>query len=361
MWFMALPIHSPHPYRPPADLSKFYVITPLSNPVRYQRRYELYHRFAEMCASADVKLITVEQAFGLRNFMVTEPNNPFHVQVRTEEELWHKENMINIGIKRASEMGAREVAWVDADVRPAAMPRHWFEETWHALQHYEFVQMFETMLDLSLKHNALGSPQRGFMANYIKYGSPNLEEFIKIQKAGERREDGCVCPPPYPYPYGKHSSVFGRPGLAWAANVETGINKVGGLIDYSILGAGDWYMAHCLIGKVAALSGEFKSSSAYLNRINQWEQLCERWIKRDVGYVPGLVHHDFHGDKSLRKYGTRGSILVNNKYNPETDIKYDAQGLLQLETWDQRQINLRDQIRGYFRARSEDSTEGGDF
>ena len=346
---------SPHPHKPPADLSRFFVITPISNPIRYSRRYELYKRFEKMCQSAGVQLITVEQAFGLRQYMVTTPSNRMHVQVQSIEELWHKENMINIGIKRAMEMGAREVAWIDSDCRPAMMPREWFEETWHALQHYEFVQMWENLIDLSLIHNPIGGPQKGFMANYIQHGAPSYEDFQAIKGQPEQ----------YPY-YGV--GVFGRPGLAWAANVDTGINRVGGLIDYCILGAGDWYMAYALVGMLGTLvdgtqeGGDtgFRSSSAYHRKLQQWQVLCERWIKRDVGYVSGTVLHDFHGRKQLRRYSSRGDILVNNEYDPDKDVKYDSQGLLQLETWEPRQIKMRDQIRAYFRARNEDSTTGGE-
>ena len=123
----------PHPFRPAADLSKFFVVTVISNPVRYMRRYELYWRFKEMCQCAGVNLITVEQAFGERPFMVTEPDNPMNVQVRSFEELWLKENMINIGVERARQHGATKIAWVDADCAPLQPPRRWFEETWHAL------------------------------------------------------------------------------------------------------------------------------------------------------------------------------------------------------------------------------------
>jgi hypothetical protein len=76
-----------------------------------------------------------------------------------------------------------------------------------------------------------------------------------------------------------------------------------------------------------------------------------------VGYVPGLVYHDFHGPKTNRQYGTRDMVLVNNNYDPDTDVKYDAQGLLQLETTNARQIKLRDQIREYFRTRNDDATQ----
>ncbi len=332
-------------HRVPADLSQFWVITVLSNPIRYKRRYELYWRFAEMCKHADVNLITVEQAFGNRRFMVTEPGNPNHLQVRSIEELWLKENMVNLGVKHACTIApdmVREVAWIDADCRSVRSPRDWFEETWHQLQHYEFVQMWENLIDLDYNFNPIGGAQPGFMANYIKYGTPNPVEFRALEK--EKR----VC-----YPYG--STIFGRPGLAWAANLDS-FNKVGGLIDFSILGAGDWYMAHGLVGSLETARSEY-ADGPYMRKLLEWQTKAQRWIKRDVGYVPGTVYHDFHGRKALRQYGSRGKILSDCKYNPDTDIKYDVHGMLQLETWDERQINLRDKIRGYFRARNEDSID----
>lgn len=331
-------------YKVPADLSQFWVITVLSNPVRYKRRYELYWRFAEMCDSANINLITVEQAFGDRPWMVTSSSNKYHLQVRSPEELWHKENMINLGIRHACTLGkVREVAWVDADCRPARTPRDWFEETWHQLQHHEFVQMWEWLIDLDYNFNPIGNAQPGFMSTYIKYGTPTPEIFKKLQASTS-----------YPYGYGgsKGGKLFGRPGLAWAANIDA-FNKVGGLIDFSILGAADWHQAHGLIGSMNVASNEFKSIP-YAKKLLEWQVKALRWIKKDVGYVSGAVYHDFHGKKINRQYATRGQILVRNKYNPDTDIKYDAHGMIQLETWTDRQIKLRDEIRTYFRSRSED-------
>lgn len=325
----------------PADLSKFWVIAVISNPVRFKRRYELYWRFAEMCKHAGVNMITVEQSFGHRPFMVTEPNNPYHLQVNTVEELWHKENMINLGVRHACAMfpgQVREVAWVDADCRPARSPRDWFEETWHQLQHHQFVQMWEHLIDLDYHFNPIGNAQPGFMANYLKYGTPNPVEFKHLKE--------CL-------PYGH--KIFGRPGLAWAANLDA-FNMVGGLIDYAILGAGDWYMAHALVGSLTVATGDY-NGTRYVEKMMHYQERCERHIKRDVGYVSGIVYHDHHGKKANRFYATRGRILHRNGYDPDKDIKYDSHGLLQLETWEPRQLKLRDEIRGYFRARSEDSID----
>lgn len=315
-----------------------FVVTIISNPIRYKRRYELYSQFAHMFACANVHLITVEQAFGDRPFVVTQEDNPWHLQVRTVEELWHKENMLNLGIAYGRQLlpKAKCVCWIDADCAPTRPVSDWIKETWHQLQHYEFVQMWESMIDLDYSCNALGTPMPSFMANYIKHGTPNPEEFKKIERS---------------YPTGHKS--FGRPGLAWAANLSA-LDKVGGLIDYCILGAGDWYMAHGLIGSMKIPTGEMSSSSAYTKKLFQWQETAERWIKRDVGYVSGLVYHYFHGRKVNRGYGTRGKILVENLYDPDADIKKDTFGLFQLETWEPRQMKLRDQIRGYFRARNED-------
>lgn len=385
-----------HPHRPAADLSQFWVITIISNPVRYKRRYELYWKFKRMCEEAGVNLITVEQTFGHRPFMVTRPDNPMHLQVRTVEELWHKENMINMGVRHACAIApgrVREIAWVDADCRPAFPAREWFEETWHSLQHYQFVQMWENLIDLDPDHNAIGLPQPGFMSNYIKYGSPNPEEFHRLQSSGvmkklpdwQHGKHGHHSKPGHHghkhghhghghhkhhhghhhhhdhghYPYddgGKTTRLFGRPGLAWAANVDAW-NHVGGLIDFCILGAGDWYMAHALVGAMSPIVSAKLGSQRYADKLLQWQELAERWIKRDVGFVPGTVVHDFHGAKKNRFYGSRGQILSSCEYNPDTDVKFDHHGLLQLETWTPRQIQLRDRVRAYFRARNEDSID----
>lgn len=339
--------HTPHKekHRVPGNLDGFWVVTVLSNPVRYKRRYELYWKFKQMCEDAGVKLITVEQAFGNRPFMVTDSKNPFHLQVRTVEELWHKENMINMGVRHACAIAPKlglavnEVAWIDADCRPARMPRDWFEETWHELQHYQFVQMWEHLIDLDHDHNAASGAQPSFMSNYIKHGTPNPEELTKLEKLNE-------------YHFPKRGKIMGRPGLAWAANIEA-FNAVGGIIDYCILGAGDWYMAHALVGTLGTCTAEY-AGGVYQTRMFQWQERALRWLKKDVGYVKGMVYHDHHGSKEFRYYCTRGKILHDTQYNPDTDIKYDAHGMLQLETWDDRQIKQRDLIRGYFRARNED-------
>lgn len=310
-----------------------YVVTMISNSARFKSRYLLYNKFAEMMKDSGATLITIELAIGDRPFAITERDNIHHIQLRTIDELWHKENALNIAIAYVAQLdpSAKYIAWIDADVLPMRPVREWIEETIHQLQIYQFVQMFETAIDLGPDHQIIGEPQIGFMARYIQGG----------------------CKPPNHNGFWKdyYSKGSGHPGYAHAANISA-LSAVGGLIDYSILGASD--RMQCL-GLVGAMEQAFDTrSKAYVQKLLEWQKRCDRWIKKDVGYVSGSIFHFWHGSKKDRGYQSRWKILDSNDYDPSTDIKYDHQGLLQLETHDERQIRLRDQIRAYFRQRNED-------
>lgn len=316
------------------DISKLYVITMISNPIRYKSRYELYRKFATVMKEAGANLITIELALGDRPFEITERDNPHHIQLRTLDELWHKENALNIAINYVAQLDpdAKYIAWVDADVLPMRPVREWLEETVHQLQHYHVVQMFETAIDLNHQHKMIGKPQHSFMAQYI--------------------QSGCQLPDRGGFWENYYDKIHGHPGYAWAATTEA-LSALGGLIDFAILGASDRHMALGFIGCMD--QGLECKSDAYIQKLLQWQERSERWIKRDVGYVQGSIYHFWHGSKENRGYTSRWKILADNQYNPNTDIKADHQGLFQLETWEPRQMRLRDQLRAYFRQRNEDS------
>jgi hypothetical protein len=86
-----------------------------------------------------VILYTVELAYGERPFEITDAANPCHIQVRGEQEFWHKENLMNIGLSRLPD-SAKYVAWIDADI--SFVRADWAIETVHQLQHYDIVQLF---------------------------------------------------------------------------------------------------------------------------------------------------------------------------------------------------------------------------
>lgn len=317
----------------------FYVITPIMNSPRYRVRAENYRKFKTVCDNARMKLITVEAAFGDRPFEVTERDNPMNVQLRTVDELWLKENMINIGIEYMLQLDpdAKYVAWIDSDTFPMCPPKEWFELTYHGLQHYEIIQMWQYLINFGPDYQPVSGTQMSFMATYAAAG-------FTVPRGKN-----------VPHTLAGHSGLvsLGRPGLAWAANLEA-LKKVGGLPDRCILGSGDWHLAHALVEAMETKSAEMKIS-AYSEYLFHVQELCSRWIKKDVGYVPVTVGHWYHGNKVDRKYDTRGQLLIEANYNPYRDIKKDPQGLYCLETWTPEQVRLRDLIRNYFATRNEDS------
>lgn len=308
----------PHKICITPEPAKLYVIAPIINPCRYSSRYNLYKNFEKMVANSGAELYTVEVAYGNRPFAITQENNPKHLQLRTNVEIWHKENMINLCIERLPR-DWEYMAWVDADV--AFARSDWANETLQQLQHYDVVQMFSIAHDLTPGHESF-QKHYGFMYSYLN----NLK--------------------------GNKDYSNWHPGFAWAAR-RSAINHLGGLIDFAILGAGDRHMAFGLIGR---MQGTFhhKLSNAYSQELMLWQDRAEKNIKRNVGFVPGLLLHYWHGKKRDRRYRERWDILIQNKYDPDLDLKKDWQGLWQLTD---RSTQLRDDIRNYFRVRNEDSID----
>ncbi len=313
-------------------LDNFYVITMISNPIRYKTRYELYKRFEKMVLDAGATLVTVEIAFGEREFEITDSQNTNHIQLRTIDELWIKENALNIAISRLP-IDWKYVAWVDADIhfsRP-----DWLIETVHQLQHYHVVQMWSHCHDLG----------------------PQFEP-MQVHESFMYRYHQNSCQPPQGAGFGGYytpKNSFWHSGFAWAATRHA-IDSLSGLLSIGILGSGDHHMALCLIsqGHRSIPNGV---GSRYLKEILKWQDRCKRYIKKDVGYVAGSIFHWFHGKKKDRKYKERWDIITGNNFDPDTDIKKDSQGLYQLEDNSERQIKLRDEIRAYFRQRNEDSID----
>lgn len=320
--------------RVPADLSKFHIITMIMNPIRFESRHRIYHEWMEVMKHSGANIVTCELAFGNRPFMVTNKDNPNHVQLRSLDEVWLKENALNCTINYITQTwpDAREFAWIDADVFPMRTARDWIDETWHALQHYHFVQMFEYAMNLDPNYNTHGGKQASFLSAYVKSG------YIPPTPEGD-------------WYYYKH----GHPGYAWAATREA-LDWTGGLFDLGILGAGDRHMALALIHMVEH-SFPHDITSGYVTELLRWQNRCKQYIKKDVGFVPGTIAHQWHGDKKFRRYKDRWRILADQKYDPRVDLRRDTHGLFQLEVdvGDERQMRLRDLLRTYFRERNEDA------
>lgn len=331
--------------RPDHVDAPLYVVTPIFNPVRFRSRWRLYHDFAKMVADAGAILVTVELAFGDRRHVLTEPRNPHHIQLRTKDELWFKENAINAAVSRLPS-DWQYVAWVDADTR--FVRDDWANETIHRLQHYDVVQMWSQYQDLNPAMELVGTAP-GFVHTTLTLTIDLLHAWI----ACTCTQTPCECKPLYPYtkPRPGQKGYPGAPGLAWACTRDAW-NTMGGLLDTCILGAGDWYMAHGLYGLINDRMVNRNNHARYRETIFRWQERALR-LRKNVGTVPGLALHYWHGPKVHRKYGTREQILIDTQFNPESHLSRDWQGLWQFTP--DAPIALRDRVRQYFSERNEDA------
>lgn len=346
--------------RPDQVREPLYVVTPIFNPVRFRSRWKLYQDFAKMVEEAGAILYTVEIAMGEREFALADIMYSRHIQLRSKHEIWFKENAINVAVSRLP-MDWKYVAWVDADTR--FVRDDWANETIQRLQHYDIVQMWSQYQDLNTNMELIGTAN-GFVHNMrinvdrsINIGSINTGDInINIDQVNIFKCcchcKPCICPPcpPYGYGYMGKPGYPGAPGLSWACTRKAW-DTFGGLLDTCILGAGDWYMAHGLFGLINDRLVDRRNHSNYRKSIFDWQERALH-LRKNVGTVPGLALHYWHGPKAHRKYGTREQILIETGYDPEVDLRRDWQGLWQLQ---EKNIPLRDRCRAYFHERQEDA------
>lgn len=297
-----------------------HVITVISNPCQYARRYILAKEFMSRIEREDnITLYVVELAYGNEKFYVTDKNNKRHLQLRGDVPLWHKENMINLGVERLLPASWKAFAWIDADIE--------FENTTWASDALkvlngsrDVIQLFSHAIDMDKGKNAMSIfPSFGFqMSKGVKYGGTGINMW--------------------------------HPGFAWACTRKA-YERMGGLYEKGILGAGDHAMSFAFIGKCEG-SCNPGATDDYKESLHEFQNKCG---EVRLGYVPGVIRHYFHGSKKNRKYSERWNILINNAYSPKLHLTKKNGLLVPTETCP---VAMLEGILTYFRERNEDEGYG---
>src|SRR5882724_13065494 len=148
---------------PDQVLEPLYVIVPIQNPWRWTTRWKHTERAIKHFIESGAVVILVELAFNRRQFAFENSglhNTPAscgilgtdhefrhqYVGLRSSEEIWLKEALVNAGVSRIPNFNWQQVAWLDSDVY--FMRPNWVGECIHKLQHYSFLQMFSHARDL---------------------------------------------------------------------------------------------------------------------------------------------------------------------------------------------------------------------
>jgi hypothetical protein len=293
-----------------------HIIIVTSNPCSFKKRYKLTSEFIERIQKEkNVIIYIVELIFNNQQFKFTEAHNSKHLQLTSNKVLWHKENMINLGIKYLLPNDWKAVAWIDADIE---FDNHdWALNTLKILNYSrDIVQLYTNCVEMD--------ENKELLLLHTSFGY----KFTHNELKG----------------YGSH---YWHPGYAWACN-RLAYEKMGGLYDRSILGSGDNIMAHSLINMgIETLKKGMNSD--YIMDVFEYQRKING-LK--LGYVPGIIRHYYHGSKINRKYTDREDILRKYQFNPNLHIKYNNIGLL--VPTEEMTTEMLEEIYQYFLQRNED-------
>jgi hypothetical protein len=301
--------------------NKLHVIVVISNPCLYVIRYIRFKEFIQRIENEETNVILyiVELTYGDQKFVMTDSKNPRHLQINTKVPLWHKENMINIGVKKLLPSNWKAFAWIDADIEFESST--WALDTLKILNgHKDMVQIWSHCVDMD-----------------------NEGLTMKIFNSGG-----------YQYYKGHQYSGSGinywHPGYAWAITRKA-YERIGGIYDKAILGSGDNIMMLALLGNVIkAITPD--STDGYKQSVIEYEKKISTLR---YGYTPGMIYHYFHGSKKNRQYTERWKILSVNNFDPLTFIDYDNNGII-IPTSNLNET-LKSGIITYFEERNEDELQ----
>jgi hypothetical protein len=306
---------------------KVYIITTIFNPFNYSSRNRLYPYFAKHMKESGVELFTVEAAFGDQPFRLTHADNPMNLQVRTDQVLWHKERMLNLGFQKLIHVvpDAQFVGWYDSDV--THLDPDWAAKAAHALHRYRVIQPFGQAISLDAREEG-------------EWMCPSsLRAFLDGRGFHQR--------PPLPV----SATYKGHPGLAWMARRSTW-EQLGGLYDVCAAGSADTVMSNCLKGDWSVYLPAYPSE-AMRKSMAAWQAKCDAVVQGHVGFIHGALAHHFHGQSGDRGYEKRWQVLSFHQFDPAVDVVTDpVNGMLK---WAGNKPQLEQDVKFSLSHRNEDN------
>ena len=297
---------------------KLNVIIVISNPCLYAKRYILLKEFVKRIEEEEehVNLFIVEMIYTDQKFIITDKKNKNHLQLKTDTPIWHKENMVNLGVTYLLPKNYKAFAWIDADIEFDS--HSWALDTLKVLNGCkDIVQIFSHCVDMDKDETNL------HIFNSFGYS------FAKNKKYTIKGLD------------------YWHPGFAWAITRKA-YEKIGGLYDRGVMGSGDNIIALSLINKCKNITNP-KYSDDYNNSFLEYQQKVKALR---LGYIPGIIRHHYHGKKANRKYVERNEVIINHQYSPSIHVKYDEIGVLvPTESFSNE---FKEDILKYFEERKED-------
>ncbi len=307
-----------------------HIVTAVANPIRWASRTRLaINAILDWINEPQVHVTVVECAYGARPYELADlaSDRVTHIPVRATTLAWNKECLLNIGIAQLPQ-NAKYIGTFDADIhfrKPG-----WAYETLEALQLYPVIQPWKNALDLG-PNDSLIQVHTSFCSLYhdgkpVVPAGPNFWTF-----------DGG------PYTYA-HS------GFAWAW-IRDILDRIGGLFELGGMGSGDHHMALGLVG-AAEKSMPGSTMPSYRQAVITWQHRALTHANKKLGYVPGIIEHNFHGSKKSRAYVSRWDMFLRHGFDPYRDLKRNTFGVIE---WAGNKPELERDWDNYLRSRNEDA------
>lgn len=299
---------------------KLNVIIVMSNVCGFRKRVQLAKEFIlRMNYEKYVELFIVELAYDNNPvFEITTANNKNHLQLRTKDVLWHKENMINIAVWKLLPENWKAFAWIDSDIE--FENESWAIDTLKLLNSLDVIQLFS-------HYNHLNKDKTTLLMN-SSFGY----QYIKKNK---------FC-------FNARTPNFWHPGFAWAMTRKT-FQRIRGLFQLDIMGGGDYHFAMALITELK----QDDNNDINDDMKNEKKKYFKRCYGLKLGYVPGLIRHHYHGTIKNRQYKSRYEVLKNNNFNLKKHITFNKEGIMVPTKECPRK--LLDDMYTYFSIRNEDN------
>jgi hypothetical protein len=284
------------------------VITCHFNWAKFVRPVQNLHRFLRQMKSMGIPTYGAEaylpgqtpQTSGMPGWIQVEAD-PAH------QIMFQKEALLNLAEQRVPDH-FQKIAWLDADLMFSN--QRWAEDTALLLNHFPVVQPFET---------AIWTDMDGREA---------------FRKPSTMRVGGAL-------PMRSH------PGFAMAARRSI-FKDIGGLYDRLIVGSGDMAAAVAILNTTMPTSQTY--SDALMTDWTKWKDKLVSLAQGQFGWTPGMVWHEWHGDRALRQYSDRHKISA--LLDPRKHLTLASNGLL---SWTgSATVDMRDYVANYFVSRQED-------
>lgn len=233
--------------------------------------------------------------------------------------MWQKERLLNFMFK---ELGNQYKAflWCDSDV--VFTSETFATDACEALERSNFIQPFSNSFRLSKESSSVFFETGNILPH--DEGTQYLQGAVSCYKSGKCR-----------------GLMVGDIGLAWGATKEW-LEKARGLVDWGILGGGDYFTLSCING--------FRNpyiTSWFDFKLNLYYKNLPKTV---IDFVPGNVIHLYHGKVKNRRYKDRYEIAKKYDYNPITDIKISG-GTFE---WASDKPDFHQEVKDYFFQRAED-------